>query len=141
MKTKIFFAFIGFAILIFASVGFGVGDEPLPTDLPKALVTILSFLIPIVFQPFIKNIKNEMLKYVVVLFLSGVTGVAAIFFSHYPWSLTLGLIERIGFYSSLAYKLIWKPLLFNKVKSLKGIETDYHSESFRRDMSKLLSKE
>lgn len=117
-------------VLFFVSAGYLLAQEALvgtdQTELPKSLEIILAFLAPLVWQFVTKFIKNEWLKFATTIALSAITGVAALLFSGMSLAdFSLDTLDSIGFWSAVAYKLVWKPLLFNKAMALKAEPTSY----------------
>ena len=117
-------------VVFFISAGYllaqeaAVGNEQ--TELPKSLEIILAFLAPLVWQFVTKFIKNEWLKFATTIALSAITGFAALLFSGMSLAdFSLDTLDSIGFWSAVAYKLCWKPLLFNKTTALKSVPTTY----------------
>jgi len=82
----------------------------LPTELPYALVTILSILAPPVFQLVTRLVQKEVYRFLVSLALSAITGLAAVILTHLPIEFSVPFITGLFTFSSLAYKVIWKPL-------------------------------
>ena len=130
MKRSTYILAASTTVLFFLSAGYLLAQEALvgaeQTELPKSLEMILAFLAPLVWQFVTKFIKNEWLKFATTIVLSAITGVAALLLSGMSLAdFSLDTLDSIGFWSAVAYKLVWKPLLFNRAMVLKSEPTSY----------------
>jgi len=91
----------------------------MPTELPGGLVTLLGLLAPVLIQLATKYVKNELLRFVVALVLSGLTGIAAMAWAGVAWAVTPTFLALWFTFSSISWKLFWKPLY----KLALGVET------------------
>ena len=82
----------------------------MPSELPGGLVTLLGLLAPVLIQLVTKYVKNEMLRFVVALALSAITGVVAMVWAGVAWALTPTFLAFWFTFSSIAWKVFWKPL-------------------------------
>ena len=82
----------------------------MPTELPVALVTLLGLFAPLVYQTVTRYITSELGRFLCVVALSVLTGVAAMFFSKVPWTFTVEFISILYTFTSIAFKVVWKPL-------------------------------
>ena len=82
----------------------------MPTEIPYTLVTIIGIISPLVYQLVTRYIKSEMGRFAVVVVLSVLTGVASMFFAKVPWVLSVEFISILYTFTSIAFKVIWKPM-------------------------------
>ena len=118
-----FIASLGLFMILLLAMAFPIlaQTEPtLPTELPTVLLSILSFLAPIVFQFLIKPISNATGRFLVVLGLSALTGFGAYLFAGYKIEFNVNFITYVFTFSQLAYWAVWKPFVFAKVAVLKS---------------------
>lgn len=119
---------MAFAAVVFLSTGWAFAqtgaEDP---ELPAMVMTILSIVAPPVWQFFVKRVKQEQIRYVILLVLCALTGVGTMWYLKEPLTFNLAFIQALFFWSSASYKLVWK-ILFNTVlPSLKALP----SESFK----------
>ena len=96
----------------------------MPSELPGGLVTLLGLFAPIVIQFVTRYVKSELGRFLVALGLSVLTGVAAMAWSGTAWHLTVEFICIWYTFSSIAFKVFWKPI-FNTTGILKARPTTY----------------
>jgi len=96
----------------------------MPTELPGGLVTLLGLFAPIIIQTVTRLVASEFWRFVIAVVLSVVTGVAAMAWSGTPWNFTVEFVCVWYTFSSLGFKLFWKPI-FQKTGILAARATKY----------------
>jgi len=110
--------------LLAQEVNAAVGGEQ--TELPTTLTIILAWFAPLIWQFVTKHIRHEWLKFATTIALSVVTGFVALLLAGQSLAdFGIDTLDSVGFWSAVAYKLVWKPLLFNRVAALKAVPTRY----------------
>lgn len=127
MKKR-FLILLVFSMVVFLSTGWAFAqagtEDP---ELPAMVMTILSIVAPPIWQFFVKRVKQEQIRYIILLVLCALTGVGTMLYLKEPIAFNLAFIQALFFWSSASYKLVWK-ILFNTIlPSLKAVP----SESFK----------
>lgn len=91
-------------------------------ELPGSLIAILGFLAPLLIQIIVKSVPNEVVRLLIALVLSAVTGVVATWMKYGAVSFDVVTIGLIFGMATLAYQGFWKQIVFNRTKGLMGFE-------------------
>lgn len=123
MKKSLFLSLLAVLaiglLFVLAAPVFAQSNGDVPTDLPATVKIILGLLVPPLWQFVTRYVKNEKLMILVVGFLAVVTAFAAMFvYGIKITTLDFALAESLFFWSALAYKIIWKPLIDKWLPSL-----------------------
>ena len=119
--NKLFWAGIMlFVLMIIAAALPLLAQVPIPVppvELPKMLLTIMSIIAPLIMQILIKPVKNETIRFLIVIVLCAGTGFAGYLMAGYKIEFSVNFITFVFTMSQLAYYLVWKPLVFGSVKA------------------------
>ncbi len=122
VRFILFFAIV--ALFYFGSTALLAQDGNTDPEFPTAFLTILGIFAPVAWQLITKYIKNEAAKYLIANGLSLVCGFVAVWLLKIPVKFEVVFILALMKLADTAYKLVWKPLLFN-LTGLKGAATNY----------------
>jgi len=121
---KLFLMLFVFSAVVFLSSSWVFAqtgtEEPY---LPSMILTVLSIVAPPAWQFVVKKVRQEQIRFIILIGLCVLTGVATMWYNKEAFTFDLPFIYALFFWSSAAYKLVWK-ILFNTVlPSLKGVPT------------------
>jgi hypothetical protein len=118
------FILLVFSAFVFLSASWAfaqTGQEEV--QLPALVLTILTVIAPPVWQFVVKKVRQEQIRFIILIGLCVVTGVATMWYNKEAFTFDLPFIYALFFWSSASYKLVWK-ILFNSVlPALKGVPT------------------
>ena len=115
------FAFLVVVFLSSSAVFAQTGTEE--PYLPAMILTVLSIIAPPVWQFVVKSVRQEQIRFIILIGLCVLTGVGTMWYNKEAFTFDMPFIYALFFWSSAAYKLVWK-ILFNTVlPALKGVPT------------------
>ena len=84
----------------------------LPTMLPEIISVVLGALAPVIIKWINTNVGTEIIRFMIAVALSAVTGVLAALITGQSLALTPVCIAIVFTFSQLAWNLFWKPIVF-----------------------------